>query len=41
MQMLQLGYTKFIQTNAKNQKVLWMLHLYKVKCELLFYRYAN
>ena len=29
MQMLQLGYGKFIQINAKDQKVPWILHYIK------------
>ena len=27
--MLHLGYRKFIQTNAKDQKLPWMLHYIK------------
>ena len=29
MQMLHLGYSKFILINAKDQKVPWMLHYIK------------
>ena len=36
MQMLHLGYSKFIQINAKDQKVLWILHYIKENASFCF-----